>query len=78
MRRSFSDKTKDLLEALGARNPVRDVVDVGCATGLSSRELVESFPGCSVIGVDLSEYFLAVGRWQQHEAGVREGGADYV
>ena len=37
-------------------------MDVGCATGLSSLELLRAFPGAAVTGVDLSPHFLAVGR----------------
>lgn len=37
------------------------------ATGLSSLALLEAFPGASVTGVDLSPYFLAVGRYEQRE-----------
>lgn len=41
---------------------VRDVVDLGCATGLSSLELLHAFPNARVEGIDLSPHFLAVGR----------------
>lgn len=34
---------------LGAR-PVRDVLDVGAATGLSSQALLKAFPGAHVTG----------------------------
>jgi hypothetical protein len=40
---------------------VHDIVDVGCATGLSSLELLRAFPQASVVGIDLSPHFLAGG-----------------
>jgi ubiquinone/menaquinone biosynthesis C-methylase UbiE len=40
-------------------------LDVGCATGLSSRALRAAHPGVRVTGVDLSPYFLAVGAYLQ-------------
>ena len=46
---------------------VQSIVDLGCATGLSSRALLDAFPGAAVTGVDLSPYFLAVGRFEQRE-----------
>jgi 2-polyprenyl-3-methyl-5-hydroxy-6-metoxy-1,4-benzoquinol methylase len=38
----------------------RAILDVGCATGLSTRWLAAQFPEASVTGLDLSTYFLAV------------------
>jgi ubiquinone/menaquinone biosynthesis C-methylase UbiE len=40
-------------------------LDVGCATGLSSRALRAAHPGVRITGVDLSPYFLAVGAYLQ-------------
>jgi trans-aconitate methyltransferase len=57
---------------LGAdASAVRSAVDLGCATGLSSAALMAAFPGAEVTGVDLSPYFLAVGRYEQRKREVR-------
>ncbi len=55
-----------LMKQLGAKE-VKQIVDVGCATGLSSRALMSTFPAAHVMGVDLSPYFVAVGRYQQRQ-----------
>ena len=43
----------------GARQVV-DVLDVGCSVGVSARWLAQEFPDASIVGLDLSPYFLAV------------------
>ncbi len=35
-------------------------MDVGCSVGVNTRWLAQEFPGASVVGLDLSPYFLAV------------------
>lgn len=52
---------------------VKAVLDVGCATGLSSLALTELFPSAHVTGVDLSPYMVAVGQFhqQQRQVGLR-------
>lgn len=52
--------------AQGAR-PVQDILDVGCATGLSSLALAKAFPEAQITGIDLSPHFLAVGRFEQQQ-----------
>ncbi|KAG2492625.1 hypothetical protein HYH03_009041 [Edaphochlamys debaryana] len=66
LRSSYSARIHENMAELGAdRSGVRRIVDLGCASGLSSRELLRAFPGAEVTGVDLSPYFLAVGRYEQ-------------
>ncbi|MCO5556222.1 hypothetical protein L7F22_009768 [Adiantum nelumboides] len=43
------------------------ILDIGCATGLSTFGLYEIFPGAQVIGVDLSPYFLSVANYRLKE-----------
>ena len=52
---------------------VQDVVDLGCATGLSTLALQEIFPQARFTGVDLSPHFLAVGRYNQQQREVSGG-----
>ena len=46
---------------------VRDVLDLGAATGLSSLALLDTFPEASCIGLDLSPYFIAAGKYLQRQ-----------
>lgn len=71
LRGGYSRVLLQLLDELGIRQ-VRDVVDLGCATGLSSLELLRALPGSRVTGVDLSPHFLAVGQHQQDQRTVRD------
>ncbi|KAH7403942.1 hypothetical protein KP509_15G001900 [Ceratopteris richardii] len=43
------------------------ILDIGCATGLSTFGLYEVFPGTHVVGVDLSPYFLSVANYRLKE-----------
>lgn len=44
---------------------VKAVLDLGCATGLSSLALSELFPAAQITGLDLSPHMVAVGRYHQ-------------
>mmetsp|Transcript_52594 Transcript_52594/g.117922 ORF Transcript_52594/g.117922 Transcript_52594/m.117922 type:complete len:384 (+) Transcript_52594:27-1178(+) len=61
---AFRASFDNALESLGAFVPEGGlVVDMGCGTGLSSRRLASRFPTASrILGIDLSPYFIAVGR----------------
>jgi ubiquinone/menaquinone biosynthesis C-methylase UbiE len=60
LRTSYHEQAARLLRGRAAQ-PV-DALDLGCATGLSSRALRQAHPSLrSLTGVDLSPYFLAVG-----------------
>lgn len=65
LRASYSQCMKELLLELDARKQIREILDVGCATGLSSLELIRSFPGARVTGIDLSPHMLTVGKYLQ-------------
>jgi len=68
LRSSFSEKVKGALEKLDIALPEKPrILDIGAATGLSSVALLEAFPGARVLGVDLSPYFVAVGRYLNNE-----------
>eukprot|EP00850_Spirogloea_muscicola_P016255 SM000131S26685 [mRNA] locus=s131:65300:67379:+ [translate_table: standard] len=53
--------------------PVKAVLDIGCATGASTRYLATAFPGAHVTGLDLSPYFLAVAQLREKREAVAEG-----
>lgn len=45
----------------------RDVLDIGCSVGLSSRWLAADFPKAQVTGLDMSPYFLAVAELRERQ-----------
>ncbi len=47
------------------------IVDLGCSTGLSTFALQSTYPHAAITGVELSDYFLTVARYQ---SGARETG----
>ena len=49
----------------------RQIVDLGCGPGTSTRMLVDRFPGAEITGVDISDSMLAV-------AAKRAPGASFV
>ena len=51
-------------EDSGASLP-KTVLDVGCSTGYSSRQLRQMFPDLSITGIDASPYFLAVAETEE-------------
>ncbi|KAL5707564.1 hypothetical protein ACHQM5_018454 [Ranunculus cassubicifolius] len=47
-----------------SENPmIRDILDIGCSIGVSTRFLADKFPSANVTGLDLSPYFLAVAQF---------------
>lgn len=70
LRASYGRCMLSLMQALPAPcDPaaVRSVLDIGCATGLSSLALAELFPGAAITGIDLSPHMVAVGRYHQQQ-----------
>jgi hypothetical protein len=61
---AFRGAFDEALSSLGAAVPAGGaVVDLGCGSGISTRRLAANWPGAaSVLGLDLSPHFLAVGR----------------
>ncbi|KAH7435314.1 hypothetical protein KP509_06G059400 [Ceratopteris richardii] len=43
---------------------IKDILDVGCAIGISTRHLADRFPSAQVTGLDLSPYFVAVAQYK--------------
>jgi len=67
LRRGYHDAQALGMDAIGGpdvrANSIRTIVDVGCSSGLSTRELVRAFPDATrVVGIDLSPHFIAVAR----------------
>ena len=49
-----------LIEAIVASAPGREILDVGCGTGITSRQFQQA--GCRVLGVDVDERMAAYAR----------------
>lgn len=62
----------DILKAQLPEAP-RDIVDLGCSVGMSTFTLQELYPEASLVGVDLSPYFLSVAQYrtQQRNADIK-------
>ena len=56
----------DLLRARLPATP-KDVIDLGCGIGMSTKTLQQTFPTAHLTGVDLSPYFLAVAQYRPQE-----------
>lgn len=63
-----------------ATRPIRQILDIGCSTGLSTLKLHETFPDAEIIGCDLSPYMLAVARLKLEEEALKsaQGKVQYV
>ena len=59
LRQSYLDVLLDQLP-----QPPATIVDLGCSTGLSTRALQQTYPKAQITGIDLSDYFLTVARYQ--------------
>lgn len=69
LRSTYGERMLQLMSQLGCAAPgqVGKVLDMGCATGLSSLALRELFPAAHITGVDLSPHFLAVADYEQQK-----------
>lgn len=67
LRRGIFDAVHDFVEVHSLdRNP-RDILDIGCSTGYSTRWLAAEYPEADVTGIDLSPYFLAVAEFRERQ-----------
>ena len=75
---AFRGSFESAISSLGGSCPRGGVIcDLGCGTGTSSRRLASMFPEASeVIGMDLSPYFISVGKrlLQLKPKGQKDGG----
>ena len=71
-RQAFWSEACQLMEA-GAARPVQAALDMGCASGLSTRHLAAAFPeATTVTGIDLSPHMIAVARYYEEVRPVRQ------
>ncbi|KAL3509221.1 hypothetical protein ACH5RR_028622 [Cinchona calisaya] len=50
---------------------IRDILDIGCSVGVSTRFLADKFPAAKLTGLDLSPYFLAVAQFKEKQSNPR-------
>lgn len=53
----------------GLPTTARNIVDVGCSVGMSTRWLASQFPDSQIMGLDLSPYFISVAEWEERKRG---------
>ncbi|KAL9458190.1 hypothetical protein AB3S75_007116 [Citrus x aurantiifolia] len=57
---------------------IRDILDIGCSVGVSTKCLADKFPSAKVTGLDLSPYFLAVAQLKEKKGGPRKNPISWV
>ncbi|KAA8526305.1 hypothetical protein F0562_008492 [Nyssa sinensis] len=57
---------------------IRDILDVGCSVGVSTRYLAHRFLSAKVIGLDLSPYFLAVAQFKEKKSPPRKNPISWI
>ncbi|KAG9146681.1 hypothetical protein Leryth_005029, partial [Lithospermum erythrorhizon] len=57
---------------------IRDILDIGCSVGVSTRFLADKFPSAKVSGLDLSPYFLAVASYKEKRSSSRPNPIDWI
>ena len=66
LRKAIDDGIRAFVSQHSLLEP-REVLDVGCSVGLSSRWLAAEWPQAQVTGLDLSPYFLAVAELRERQ-----------
>jgi SAM-dependent methyltransferase len=61
----FAPSSREFLELLAASHP-REILDLGCGPGCTTRLLAELFPAANVRGADSSEHFIDLARQTPH------------
>ncbi|KAK9285835.1 hypothetical protein L1049_025036 [Liquidambar formosana] len=51
---------------------IKDILDIGCSVGVSTRFLADKFPLAKITGLDLSPYFLAVAQFKENQRAPRK------
>ncbi|KAI3732110.1 hypothetical protein L1987_63307 [Smallanthus sonchifolius] len=57
---------------------VRDILDIGCSVGVSTRFLADRFPSTKLTGLDLSPYFLAVAKYKEKRSPQRSNSFQWI
>lgn len=57
---------------------IKDVLDIGCSVGVSTRYLAEKYPSAKITGLDLSPYFLAVAQYKEKKSTQRSNAISWI
>ncbi|KAK9065293.1 hypothetical protein SSX86_016676 [Deinandra increscens subsp. villosa] len=57
---------------------IRDILDIGCSVGVSTRFLADKFPSAKLTGLDLSPYFLAVAKYKEKKSHQRSNSFQWI
>ncbi|XP_044502900.1 uncharacterized protein LOC123223667 isoform X2 [Mangifera indica] len=57
---------------------IRDILDIGCSVGVSTRFLAQYFLSAKVTGLDLSPYFLAVAQYKDKRGTPRKNPISWI
>ncbi|KAI3515575.1 hypothetical protein L1887_14476 [Cichorium endivia] len=57
---------------------VKDILDIGCSVGVSTRFLADKFPSANLTGLDLSPYFLAVAKYKEKTSPKRSNSFKWI
>ncbi|XP_057472828.1 uncharacterized protein LOC130761363 [Actinidia eriantha] len=57
---------------------IKNILDIGCSVGVSSRYLADKFSSAKVTGLDLSPYFLAVAQFKEKASAPRTNPINWV
>ncbi|GKA29767.1 S-adenosyl-L-methionine-dependent methyltransferase, partial [Tanacetum coccineum] len=57
---------------------IRDILDIGCSVGVSTRYLADKFPSAKLTGLDLSPYFLAVAKYKEKKTPKRSNSFEWI
>ncbi|KAD7117309.1 hypothetical protein E3N88_04577 [Mikania micrantha] len=57
---------------------IRDILDIGCSVGVSTRFLADKFPSAKLTGLDLSPYFLAVAKYKEKGSPYRSNSFQWI
>lgn len=60
------------------KSMIRDILDVGCSVGVSTRFLADKFPSAKLIGLDLSPYFLSVAEFKEKKSAPRKNPISWI
>ncbi|KAL4442027.1 hypothetical protein ABPG77_011288 [Micractinium sp. CCAP 211/92] len=66
LRKAIYDSIHAFIAQYSLTQP-RDIIDIGCSVGVSTRWLAADFPDAQVTGLDLSPYFLAVAELRERQ-----------
>ncbi|NER37005.1 MAG: class I SAM-dependent methyltransferase [Oscillatoria sp. SIO1A7] len=69
LRQSYHDVIADVVAPSSPEAP-KDILDIGCAVGMSTFTMQELYPEAQLTGLDLSPYFLAIAQYRSEQRNI--------